>query len=91
MEQEHNITDLHNAEFLLFCQTEDLLMAKKIIDRMNQLKNDEDNYNELRQTEEKFNSRIDNFLIDKAKNLKIHQEELEVIIKHLKDVSRFKH
>jgi len=43
-------------------------MAKRIIARMNQMRNDEDSYGELRHTEDKFNSKIDNFLIDKAKN-----------------------
>jgi hypothetical protein len=64
-------------------------MAKRIIDRMNQMRNDEDSYGELRHTEDKFNGKIDNFLIDKAKN-RIHlMEELEHVIHRLKAVSRF--
>jgi hypothetical protein len=66
-------------------------MAKRIIDRMNELRKDEDSYGELRHTEEKFNSKIDNFLIEKAKTRVHLQEELEVIVKETKRVSRFDH
>jgi hypothetical protein len=48
--QQNNLTALQNAEFAIFCQNEDLLMAKRIIDRMNELRNDEDSYGELMHT-----------------------------------------
>jgi hypothetical protein len=51
-------------------------MAKRIIDRMNELRNDEDSYGELRHTEDKFNAKIDNFLIEKAKARIQQQEDL---------------
>ncbi len=73
-DQSHNLTALQGVEFALFCENEDLLMAKRIIDRMNELRNDEDSYGELRHTEEKFNSKIDNFLIEKAKT-RVHLQE----------------
>ena len=66
-------------------------MAKRIIDRMNQMRKKEESYGELEHTEKKFNSKIDNFLIDKAKTRIIQQEELEILVKRLKGVSRFQH
>lgn len=51
-------------------------MAKRIIDRMNELRNDEDSYGELMHTQKKFNEKIANFLIEKGKTRVQLQEEL---------------
>lgn len=57
-EQMENLRSLNKIEFEMFCQNEDILMIKKLIDHIDELKLDEQNYKELRSIEELFNKEV---------------------------------
>lgn len=63
-------------------------MVNKIFNRINQLKDDEDNYAELKNIEEKLDERLRLFISEKIETKKNNELELKKIIDDIKKVGR---
>lgn len=63
-------------------------MVNRIFSRINQLKDDEDNYAELKAIEEKLEERLESFIAEKAKARKSNESRLKDIINDIKQVGR---
>ena len=56
--QRENIDELEELEFDLFCENEDLMMVRKVLARIRELANEEENYQELKDVEEQFQRQV---------------------------------
>lgn len=63
-------------------------MGKKVIYRINELNKDEDNYQELKNIEQQFNSRFNKFFQEKETTYQKNQDQLKTLVKKLKEVGR---
>lgn len=55
-------------------------MAEKIFEKINELKDNEDNYIELKTIEERLESKLDAFISEKIKNKALNDGRLRAII-----------
>ena len=72
----------------MFCENEDLHMCDKIFERINELKNNEDNYIELKAIENRFEAQIDGFMAQKAASTQSSEEALRRLVAEVKKVGR---
>jgi hypothetical protein len=68
---------LEELEFELFCEMEDLGMARKEVARIEELKRDEDNYKELKGVEERFGVSANRLRNDKLRSEVMMRERLQ--------------
>lgn len=63
-------------------------MCDKIFEKINELKNDEDNYIELKAIESRFEAKIDPFIGEKVENRRSNEEKLKKIVAEIKKIGR---